>query len=850
MAVRSRDFVGIAEGIRGHELSAKSQIENLKGKISELSGRKNSLDSTISYLEAAIAAAYEDTDEDGDPDYGLIASLEAEKSSAENELSGVEHDLDSNGNELENKQNELESVEEEKAQTLFEIQERARKTSGNISLAGGMYGAYAGVGSALQNSLQTSLSSLTQAAGILGGSVNGASGGSLGGSSSSVGRTASGEIGTSGGSGNTETGALAAFTGGYSGEVLPLSASQFSTSQDQLSTPATMPNYHSGQGSINTKTPQSFSTEQGANEYALSSFGEVTASQVASQNADGYNSSQISQKMECQFATPEPQLLGASSSSPDSRQHFFADWLNPDNYTEDGHYIGEEQSWGYKPYGSDSSEYGATIMTSSQQALNSYMQEHNYGKGDYSTYSKDVIWQKLHRAVYQQSVEQSKYSPQEKLQQYMYEHNYGWDDYITYSRDPVWQHLRQEISNMGSKFAEKHTAIQYQKDFSALESTVSRLRNKINAFINKVVNKSNVEQDFSEMHPINQILSGKISDSNLRYTTLAGKRVGELTEKELIEVKNLAIDTLIEQYGSFFPEQAFRKVADKIEFLTKEEIEDKYPTADSTAPGFHIAGKVVIRKKADTPVAKFIATNCHEILHFLSYTNSMNGVVDEGRDTVVNVEKSNGFSKKVRINRNTGLNEGITEWLTSENMKTMTELWSHVSYPDQVEIVSRLAKICGKDKILAIYTKHDVTSLSSIIGEKQTLVFCQKMDELHVYSSAKKENEVKRVKADLNAILDRVTENASLHQEKRNDRYNSSLSDMQITVPTNIEKQLAHKKPSSLDYIVMRNKPGFTDEEQRQHTIEILEKQKRNTSVGTSGEADEERELERVPWEK
>lgn len=119
MAVRSRDFVGIAEGIRSHELSTKSLIENLKGRIFDLSGRKSSLNGTISYLEAAIAAAYEDTDEDGDPDYRLIASLEAEKSSAENELSEVEQDLDSTSSELESQQNELEAVEEEKAQTSF-----------------------------------------------------------------------------------------------------------------------------------------------------------------------------------------------------------------------------------------------------------------------------------------------------------------------------------------------------------------------------------------------------------------------------------------------------------------------------------------------------------------------------------------------------------------------------------------------------------------------------------------------------------------------------------------------------------------------------------------------------------
>lgn len=307
MAVRSRDFVGIAEGIRSHELSTKSQIENLKGHMYELSGRRSSLNSTISYLEAAIAAAYEDTDEDGDPDYGLIASLEAEKSSAENELSGVEQDLDSTGSELESKQNELEAVEEEKAQTLFEIQERARKTSQNISLAGGMYGAYAGVSSTLQNSLQTSLSSLTQAAGILGGSVDGASGGGLGNSSSGSGRSLSGETGTNSGVGNTETGPLSAFTGGYSGETLPLPASQFSTSQDQLSTPATMPNFHSGQGTINPKAPQSFTSEQNANAYALDSFAASPEDAPILPGVTEYLSGQESQSAQCAFKSKNSQ---------------------------------------------------------------------------------------------------------------------------------------------------------------------------------------------------------------------------------------------------------------------------------------------------------------------------------------------------------------------------------------------------------------------------------------------------------------------------------------------------------------------------------------------------------------
>lgn len=275
MAIRSRDFVGIAEEIKSHELSAKGKIEQLRGHISELSGRKSSLNGTISYLEAAIAAAYEDTDEDGEPDYGLIASLEAEKNSAENELSGVEQDLDSTDSELERSENELENVLEEKAQTLFEIQERARKTSQNIALAGGMYGAYSGVGGSLQNSMQNSYSALSQAAGILGGSVEGNGTSASGNSASGVGNSSS--ITGDGSQSSASTGALAAFVGeqtplGATPETIPLVPSQFSSSQTDTVTPGTMPNFHSGQVTINAQKPQNFDSEQMPNGYVIASF--------------------------------------------------------------------------------------------------------------------------------------------------------------------------------------------------------------------------------------------------------------------------------------------------------------------------------------------------------------------------------------------------------------------------------------------------------------------------------------------------------------------------------------------------------------------------------------------------
>ena len=311
MAIRSKEFVGIAEGIKSHELSTKGRIESLRNTISELSRAKQSLDNQISYFEAALAAAYEDTDEDGYPDYGRIATIESQISSAERELSEVEGELDTANGELSQSQAELESVMEEKACTLFEIQERARKTSNNIAVAGGMYGAYSGVGSSLQSSMQTSLASLSQAASILDGSVDGftgggSSGGNGGGQGSIGGRgiTSQGELSTS---------ALSAFSIGnpssvLSGNTSPASLpSNYTTEHTNGVTPATTPNFQAGQQSINPQKTLNFKTDQSENSYVISSFSEIDATESVAQS-ENYHSSQSSPNIETRFS----QKAGAS----------------------------------------------------------------------------------------------------------------------------------------------------------------------------------------------------------------------------------------------------------------------------------------------------------------------------------------------------------------------------------------------------------------------------------------------------------------------------------------------------------------------------------------------------------
>lgn len=185
VALRSREFVGKAEGIKSHELSVKSLMESLKGTLSKLGTQKSSIENRISYLYAELAAAENDTDEDGEPDYGLIASIENQIDQANDELDDTEQEISDTSDELEKAEKEFEQVEEEKQQTLFEIQQRARATSQNLSSANSMYGAYADVGASLNQSFQASFDALAQAAAILDGSV-GSSGGSSAGASTNT----------------------------------------------------------------------------------------------------------------------------------------------------------------------------------------------------------------------------------------------------------------------------------------------------------------------------------------------------------------------------------------------------------------------------------------------------------------------------------------------------------------------------------------------------------------------------------------------------------------------------------------------------------------------------------------
>lgn len=185
------DYIKIAEGIKSNEISSRQKIEQLSSEISGVTGSINSARGQIDSLEASISAEMSrpyETDSEGNtyggPNYAAISSMRSEIGALQGEIEG----LMAQRAQLEGKRDEerahLQEILIEKSATLSEVQSKAQDAAASIAAAGGMVGAYSGIGSNLANAFQGAHSNLAQAAGILGGSVAGVSAGGGGGGAS------------------------------------------------------------------------------------------------------------------------------------------------------------------------------------------------------------------------------------------------------------------------------------------------------------------------------------------------------------------------------------------------------------------------------------------------------------------------------------------------------------------------------------------------------------------------------------------------------------------------------------------------------------------------------------------
>ena len=145
----------------------------------------------------------------------------------------------------------------------------------------------------------------------------------------------------------------------------------------------------------------------------------------------------------------ESDIADRENGSTETRsKHNFKDWINPQNYDEDGHYIGEKQDFGYKPHIDgqevDTSTYKDYVEQQAVSSVSEYMNKHGYGRDDFATYSQDPEWRNLMRKEYPnyELPQLTQESAKSQLSDYMNEHNYGQDDFATYSQDPQWRELQ------------------------------------------------------------------------------------------------------------------------------------------------------------------------------------------------------------------------------------------------------------------------------------------------------------------------------------------------------------------------------------------------------------------------
>lgn len=79
------------------------------------------------------------------------------------------------------------------------------------------------------------------------------------------------------------------------------------------------------------------------------------------------------------------------------------------------------------------------------ERMNEYMAEHDYGRDDYETYSRDPEWRELNRELTEEDGLEPAGDALEQMNDYMIEHDYGREDFAEYTQDPEWQALNQEL---------------------------------------------------------------------------------------------------------------------------------------------------------------------------------------------------------------------------------------------------------------------------------------------------------------------------------------------------------------------------------------------------------------------
>ena len=205
--------------------------------------------------------------------------------------------------------------------------------------------------------------------------------------------------------------------------------------------------------------------------------------------------------------------------------------------------------------------------------LSDYMNKHNYGKGDYDTYSKDPKWQRLHSNAFPNSnlTETTGADTQEdafrQLSDYMNKHNYGRGDYSTYSKDPEWQRLH-SVAFPDSHVETPELEIIQPTDTSTLDFNEMSDEEKLSALEQQCRNDDLVRTvDFHDFDPdVAMSMTNALADAKKDFPDLDVSYVGSIDS----QVRGIH-DTVAQSYenelrqlnGDAFSDEEYRAAAQK-----------------------------------------------------------------------------------------------------------------------------------------------------------------------------------------------------------------------------------------------------------------------------------------------
>lgn len=791
--MRSKEFVSKAEGIKSHELSVKSLMEIMEGTLSGLNDRKNSLEKWISSLYSELAAAENDTDEDGDPDYGLIASIENQIDQAKDELDITESEISQTSGELEKAEQEYERVAEEKQQTLFEIQQRARTTSQNMSIAGGMYGAYADIGNSLNQSFQTSFDALAQAASILDGSV-----GAVGGGSSSGGTCGGGSEGGSVGSITETTVAIASantimlskpFGSGF--VSTQMSGGHSTSGNLRNAAGGGMPNnkntsFHSGQSSllesaegaslmlqaISGRKSGSFSSRQtssfaGAKAGIMANSSSMGALRIAGKLSSGQvshgeiNRSKNIVGIKCNvsghFAMNTQKTIGLMREQmTDAGKKYFDQQINAGGGVVDQkvHLQGAGAEF-YMTSTSTDERSSGNFLTREHPGATPQERKENL---QLPTGNEAAIVEKVRSvkpavvliskvAPQKQWAEESGYTAREGMQQ-IFTPNKNINGAIAAGiyevidlKDGESIQAVDNTNQMDVSFASKKLAEQSNIQETSSVAWSSKLRDRAQGFFSSFFSSSsgrtgaNLGEGDEISKPTNQILSEITSTEYHEFNSNSIHQ--QFADLSKIEVNNLSKENLSSIVG-----------------IAVQNLRSRYGNTEASARFDSIGKKIsfINDKEVRMELGHYYSPN---ICGYYSPSSDTIRINMNGNATVGDIlatidhETMHLLSKHTKsqggvlnsniLDNNVGMNEGITEMLSIKNMQSINPNYVSNSYTDEVGIMQRFESICGEKELLDAYMKNDMSKIESefnqLLGSRKAFEkFCNDIDILHRYN--------------------------------------------------------------------------------------------------------------------